>query len=163
MTTRPDDQACTRPVSTTTGSTARFPMGRGQRRTALTVHIIAAGAWTGIDVIVAVLVLTGYFSADVTVRSLAYRALATFVVWPMLAAGLISLGSGIARGLGTRWGLLRHWWVAVKLALNLVLCTLILLVLQPGMDDVSRYGQDLLTGHPDPGRWPRCSSRRRCR
>lgn len=152
MTTRPDDQVRTRPVSKTTASAARLPMGRGQRRTTLTVHIIAAGAWVGIDVIVAVLVLTGYFSADVTVRSLAYRALATFVVWPMLAAGLISLVSGIALGLGTRWGLLRHWWVAVKLALNLVLCTLILAVLQPGMDEVSRYGQDLLTGQPDPSR-----------
>jgi hypothetical protein len=116
------------------------------------VHSIAAGAWIGIDVIVAVLVLTGRFSGDLAVRSLAYRALATFVVWPMLAAGLVSLVTGLALGLGTRWGLLRYWRVAVKLGLNLVLCTLILVVLLPGMGEVSQYGQDLLAGDPDTGR-----------
>lgn len=98
-----------------------------------------------------------------TVRSLAYRALATFVVWPMLITGLVSLASGLVLGLGTPWGLLRYWWVAAKLALNLVLCTLILLVLQPGMDQVDRYGQDLLTGHPDPGRVATLFFHQRCR
>lgn len=130
----------------------RLPLGRRLRKATLALHIAAAGAWIGIDVIVAVLVLTGWFSGDVTVRSLAYRALATFVVWPMLTTGLVSLVSGLVLGLGTAWGLLRYWWVGVKLALNLVLCSLIVLVLQPGMDQVARYGQDLLTGHPDSGR-----------
>jgi hypothetical protein len=139
-------------VSATAGRTARLRLGHGWRRSTLAVHIIAAGAWIGIDVIVAVLVLTGRFSGDLAVRSLAYRALATFVVWPMLAAGLVSLVSGLVLGLGTRWGLLRYWWVAVKLGLNLVLCTLILAVLQPGMDEVSQYGQDLLAGDPEAGR-----------
>jgi hypothetical protein len=32
-----------------------------------------------------------------------------------------------------------------------VLCTLIVVVLQPGMDAVAGYGQDLLTGDPDRG------------
>ena len=103
-----------------------------------------------IDVIVAVLVLTGRFSNDIAVRSLAYRALATFVVWPMLATALASLVTGVLLGLGTRWGLIRYWWVAVKLVLNVVLCTLIVLVLQPGMGQVDDYGRDLLTGAADP-------------
>ena len=129
----------------------RLPLSRGWRNATLVVHIVAAGAWIGIDVIVAVLVLTGRFSNNVAVRSLAYQALATFVVWPMLTAGLVSLATGPILGLGTTWGLLRYWWVAVKLALNLVLCTLIVLVLRPGMDEVAGYGRDLLTGTPDPG------------
>ncbi len=125
-------------------------LGRRWRLATLVVHIVAAGAWIGIDVIVAVLVLTGWFSGDVEVRSLAYQALATFVVWPMLTAGLVSLVTGLILGLGTKWGLVRYWWVAVKLALNLVLCTLIVVALQPGMAEVARYGQNLLTGAPDP-------------
>jgi hypothetical protein len=118
------------------------------RKTTLLVHIIAAGAWIGIDVIVAVLVLTGRYADSVATRSLAYQALATFVVWPMLLSGLISLATGIVLGLGTKWGLVRYWWVAVKLVLNLVLCTLIVLVLQPGLGDVGDYGRELLTGSP---------------
>jgi hypothetical protein len=135
---------------------ARVPRGRrlrlspGWHKTTLVTHIVSAGAWIGIDVLVAVLVLTGRFAGDVQQRSLAYRALAAFVVWPMLASGLVCLATGLILGLATTWGLLRYWWVAVKLTLNLVLCTLIVLVLQPGMDQVSEYGQDLLNGTADP-------------
>jgi len=142
----------TRPVSAAQEARDRRPrLSRGLRRTTLVLHIVAAGAWIGIDVIVAVLVLAGWSSGAVAVRSLAYQALATFVVWPMLTAGLVCLATGLVLGLGSKWGLVRYWWVAVKLALNLVLCTLIVLVLQPGMDEVAGYGQDLLTGSPDPG------------
>lgn len=126
-------------------------LSRRWRMTTLVVHIVAAGAWIGIDVIVAVLVLTGWFSSDVAVRSLAYQALATFVVWPMLTSGLVCLATGVVLGLGSKWGLIRYWWVTIKLVLNLVLCTLILLLLRPGMTEVARYGKDLLTGTPDSG------------
>ena len=119
------------------------------RKTILLVHILAAGAWIGIDAIVAVLVVTGRYAGSVATRGLAYQALATFVVWPMLTSGLVSLVTGLILGLGTRWGLVRYWWVAVKLVLNLVLCALILLVLQPGMPDVGAYGRDLLAGTPN--------------
>jgi hypothetical protein len=143
-------------VTVTSGSTAaraprnrRIRLSRGRRQATLVAHIVSAGAWIGIDVIVAVLVVTGRFAGDPELRSLAYRALAAFVVWPMLAAGLLCLVTGVVLGLATTWGVLRYWWVAVKLALNLVLCTLILAVLQPGMDEVAGYGRDLLTGTAD--------------
>ena len=127
----------------------RLPLSRRWRRAILVAHIVAAGTWTGIDVIVAVLVLTGRFGGEVAVRSLAYQALAAFVVWPMLTAGLVCLATGLILGMSTTWGLLRYWWVTVKLALNLVLCLLIVLVLQPGMDEVAGYGQD--PAHRPPG------------
>ncbi|RMI46191.1 hypothetical protein EBO15_07780 [Actinomadura harenae] len=110
--------------------------------------MVSAGAWIGIDVLVALMVLTGWFADDVDLRSLAYRALAAFVVWPMLISGLVCLVSGVLLSLGTKWGLVRYWWVAVKLVLNVALCTVIILVLQPGMDAVGTYGQQLLTGNP---------------
>jgi hypothetical protein len=126
-----------------------YRLGARWRKAILLVHIVTAGAWLGIDVVVGVLVLTGRFGGTVDVRSLAYQALATFVVWPMLTAGLICLATGLLLGLGTKWGVLRYWWVAVKLALNLMLCMLILLVLQPGMDTVGEYGRDLAIGGAD--------------
>jgi hypothetical protein len=129
-------------------ATPRLALGRGWRRGLLVTHVVSGGAWIGIDVIVAVLVATGWFADDLELRSLAYRALAAFVVWPMLVSGLVCLGTGLLLGLGTKWGLVRYWWVLVKLVLNLLLCTLIVVVLQPGMDDVAAYGEDLLTGSP---------------
>ena len=136
----------TRPATAVSG----FVLGRRWRRATLILHIIAGGAWIGIDVMVAVLVWTGRYGPDAEVRGLAYRALAAFAVWPMLTAGLICLLSGLVLGLGTKWGLLRYWWVAVKLALNLVLCTLIIVALEPGMAAVAAYGRELGSGAQPP-------------
>ena len=64
-------------------------LSRGRYKATLVAHIVSAGVWIGIDVIVAVLVITGRFAGDLALRSLAYRALAAFVVWPILTAGLL--------------------------------------------------------------------------
>jgi hypothetical protein len=53
--------------------------------------------------------------------------------------------------MGTPWGLVRYWWAAVKLALNLVLSTLVIVALRPIMADVRAYGQDLSAGTPTDG------------
>ena len=125
---------------------ALFRLRGRTRKTVLILHILSVGTWVGVDVIVAVLVLTGWLSGDSSVRGLAYQALGTFVVWPMLVSGLVSLVTGVLLGLGSKYGLVRYWWVAVKLVLNLVLCTLILIALQPGLGDVAQYGRDLAAG-----------------
>jgi hypothetical protein len=127
-------------------ATGTFVLSRRWRKATLILHIVAGGSWIGIDVMVAVLVWTGWFGSDADVRGLAYRALAAFAVWPMLTSGLVCLVTGLLLGLGTRWGLLRYWWVAVKLVLNLVLCTLILVALEPGMAVVGAYGRELAGG-----------------
>jgi hypothetical protein len=127
-----------------------FKLGTGWRKAVLAAHVVSAGAWIGIDVIVAVLVLTGRFGTTGAVRGLAYQALATFVVWPMLSSALVCLATGLVLGLGTKWGLLRYWWVAIKFALNLVLCVLIVVALQPGMDELGAYGRELPAGAPEP-------------
>ena len=130
---------------------ARWPLGRRARLAVLTAHVLAAGAWIGIDVVVAVLVVAGWFGDDPAVRGAAYQVLATFVVGPMLTAGLATLATGLLLGLGTKWGLLRYWWVAVKLALNVVLCTLIIVALQPGMAAVGAYGRAVAEGQQPTG------------
>jgi hypothetical protein len=116
------------------------------RKTLLVTHLVSAGAWIGIDVLVAVLVGIGWWSDDPQRRATAYQALGWFVVWPMLTAALICLASGVALALRSRWGLVRYWWVLVKLVLNIVLSTLIVVALRPGMPDVVRHGQDLAAG-----------------
>jgi hypothetical protein len=51
-------------------------------------------------------------------------------------------------GLGTRYGLLRYWWVAVKLALNVVLALLVWVLLRPGLDAAAEYGRLLPASAP---------------
>jgi hypothetical protein len=115
------------------------------RKLWLVLHVLSAAAWIGIDVVVAVLVAVGRFGSP-SEQGLAYQALGSFIVWPMLTSGLVCLATGLVLGLATKWGLLRYWWVAVKLGLNLVLCTVIVTALRPGMPALRAHGEALSAG-----------------
>jgi hypothetical protein len=112
------------------GGTQKWRLGAKTRKGILVVHIASAGVWIGIDVVMGVLVFTALFGNEET-RALCYRALELFAVWPLIATGLVSLASGIVLGLGTKWGLVRYWWVAIKLALNIILVALVPVALRP--------------------------------
>ena len=127
----------------------QWRLGKRSRKVTLLAHIVSAGAWIGIDVIVAVLVGVGWFADSDSTRGAAYQALGLFVVWPMLTSALVCLGSGLLLGLGSKYGLLRFWWVAVKLFLNLLLTTLILIALKPGMPEIAEYGRSVSAGQPN--------------
>jgi hypothetical protein len=129
-------------------TTSRSRFGRTTRRAVLTVHIVAAGAWIGIDVVLGVLAVTALTTGNTRTEAVAYQAIGLFVVWPLLIAGLATAASGIALGLGTHYGLTRYWWVAVKLAMNVVLVTLVAFVLRPGLAEVARHGDDVAAGTP---------------
>jgi hypothetical protein len=135
----------TRTRTVAVGPPTRRPwrLGGRARKAVLLVHILAAGIWMGVDVIVGALVLGAAISDDAGVKGVAYQALGMFVLVPMLAAGLVCLASGVLLGLGSKYGLIRYWWVAVKLVLNVVLCVLIVVLLRPGLAEVSEYGKDL--------------------
>lgn len=124
----------------------RIPLGRRTRRAVLVVHIIASGAWVGIDVLLAVLVGTARLSSSTEVASVAYQAIGIFVLWPMFSAGVVSLVTGLLLGLGTKYGLVKYWWVAVKLVMNVVLMVLVLVALRPGLGDVAEHGRLLAQG-----------------
>jgi uncharacterized membrane protein len=111
-------------------------------------HIVAAGTWIGIDVVLATLVFTAWATGDVQTKAVCYQALELFAIWPLTTAGVVSLVTGVVLGLGTKYGLVRYWWVAVKLATNLVLTTLVLLVLRPGVEGVAEYGRRLAAHRP---------------
>ena len=124
------------------------PLGRNGRRAALTVHILGAGAWIGIDVVLGVLVFTALFTTSTRTAALCYQALELFAVWPLLASGVLTLVSGVVLGLGTRYGLVRYWWVAVKLGINVVLVVLVAAALRPGLAEAASYGELLAAGQP---------------
>ena len=136
-------------VDTSTSPRLSVPrLDRGARRAVLTAHIVGAGAWIGIDVVLGVLVFTALFTSSRRIEALCYQALELFAVWPLLAAGLVTLATGMILGLGSNYGLIRYWWVAVKLALNVVLSVLVLVALRPAVSEATRYGEALAAGEP---------------
>jgi hypothetical protein len=130
------------------GDALRWRLGARTRKGFLVVHIASAGTWIGLDVVMGVLVFTALLSEDDDTRALCYRALELFAIWPLLTTGLVCLGSGVVLGLGTKWGLVRYWWVAIKLALNVVLVVLVVFALRPGVVEMAEQGRRFEAGSP---------------
>ncbi len=122
---------------------------RGRTRKAfLVVHIIAAAMWFGIDLALGILAITAMLTDSPQTAGTALQAIELFAVWPMFGASLVCLGTGVVLGLGSRYGLLRYWWVLVKLGINVAMSTLILFALRPGIDDAADIGRRLVAGDP---------------
>lgn len=121
----------------------RVPVPRAARSALLIVHIVAIAAWIGLDVALGLLVLVPMAAPEWTAAC--YQVL-PLLFWPLLTAGLLSALSGVALGLVTRWGLVRHWWVAIKLMINVVLIVLVALLLGPGLDAAGEFGRALAAG-----------------
>lgn len=121
-------------------------LGARTRKGALVAHIASAGAWIGLEVVMGVLVFTALATGDDAVKALCFRALELFAVWPLIIAGLLCLASGVVLGLGTKWGLIRYWWVAIKLALNVVLVALVPLLLRPQVIEMAEQGRRFMAG-----------------
>jgi hypothetical protein len=126
----------------------RRRLGIRARRIALITHIAAAGAWLGVDVAMAVLIVTAMTSSDRGTLAFTLQALELVTVWPLLSCGLVCLLSGVVLGLGSRWGVLRYWWVATKLAITLVLLTLVVVSLRFEVADQAARARRLAAGVP---------------
>ncbi|CAM3006724.1 hypothetical protein SAXI111661_13395 [Saccharomonospora xinjiangensis] len=130
-------------ASVATGMTPRR-LGKRARKATLVTHIATAGVWLGLDVAMAVLVATAWLADDRFVVTASYTALAAVTGWPLLIAGVTCLLSGVVLGLGTRYGLVRYWWVAVKLAIAVVFVALVVVLLWPAVEEAA--GQSRAAG-----------------
>jgi hypothetical protein len=97
------------------------------RKFTFTTHVATSVGWIGAVLVFLALAAIGLSSQDEqTVRG-AYLVMAPaawLVLVPLAHAALVS---GIALALGTPWGLIRHYWVALKLVIT-AFSTVILLI-----------------------------------
>jgi hypothetical protein len=117
------------------------------RKGLLVVHIASAGSWIGIDVVMGVVIFTALV-ADDTTRALCYQALELFAGWPLAVAGLVCLASGVVLGLGTPYGLVRYWWVVIKLTINILFVALVPVALRPEVLEMAEEGRRFAAGLP---------------
>lgn len=110
---------------------APFELSRRGRRALLVVHVVVSVGWLGLTLGVLTLGLAGRFSGDAATMRAAYLALGVLGDWLLVPVSLLSLLSGVWLGLGTRWGLLRHRWVLVKLVLTVAAVAATVLALRP--------------------------------
>jgi hypothetical protein len=105
------------------------------RKALLSLHIGASVALigSGAGITALSLIAVGESAGDAHVI---YTAARTLVFTLGIPLSFISLLSGIAMGLGTRWGVLRHRWVVAKLGLQLAIIACGGLVIRPAMESL---------------------------
>lgn len=119
--------------------------GRG-RKAFLVLHIVSGAMWFGIDLGLGILVITALVTGDPQTAGTAVQAVELFAIWPMFGASLVCLGAGMVLALGSKYGLLRYWWVATKFGITVLMSTLIVVSLRPGIDEAASVGERLMAG-----------------
>lgn len=100
------------------------------RRWALTVHVTTSVGWTGAVITFLAVAAMGLRSQDpATVRG-AYLLMEPAAHAVLVPLALLSLLTGVVQSLGTPWGLLRHYWVVLKLGITVVATAVLLGYLQ---------------------------------
>jgi len=107
-------------------------MTPGLRKFVRTAHVIFSVGWLGTVAGFLALAIAGLTSQDIQIVRASYLAMeliTRYVIVPLSFAPLLLTGPILS--LGTPWGLFRHYWIVVKLLIN-ILSTIILLVhMQP--------------------------------
>lgn len=111
------------------------------RKAALVVHVGISVAWIG--------AVAAYLALDVSVATgqdpqalrAAYAGMALIATKVIVPFAFGSLGTGLVMSLGTKWGLLRHYWVVISLLLTII-ATAVLLVEVETINHLARTAAD---------------------
>jgi hypothetical protein len=135
-------------------------MSPAVRKFALTVHLTTSVGWVGAVIAYLGLGLAAVASSDTETIRAAWIAMDVTGWWVIVPLAIGALVTGLVMSLGTGWGLFRHYWTLISLALT-VLGTVVLVVHMPSvsviatrargadLSDVHAYGGDLF--HPTAG------------
>lgn len=102
-----------------------------------TLHLALSVGWIGAVVAYLVLGVSAVTTKDAqTIRAawIAMELIGWSAIVPMAIGSLLT---GLIMSLGTPWGLFRHYWVLITLALTLF-CVLILLLHMPSVSGIAR-------------------------
>lgn len=121
------------PSTSSSSSSARKKLGRPARRAFLVVHVIASAGWLGLTLGLLALAITAATTGSAVTVEASVRAMKLFADWLLLPLAFLTLVSGLALSLGTRWGLAQHRWVYIKFWLTLATTTATTFALRPGL------------------------------
>jgi SNF family Na+-dependent transporter len=100
-------------------------MPPGLRKFALATHLSVSVGWIGAVAGYLVLDVTVALSQDPPTVRAAWIGMDLIVARAILPLALAALVTGLIMSLGTKWGLIRHWWVLISFLLTVV-ATLVL-------------------------------------
>nr|CEL17482.1 Flavodoxin reductases (ferredoxin-NADPH reductases) family 1; Vanillate O-demethylase oxidoreductase [Kibdelosporangium sp. MJ126-NF4] len=94
------------------------------RKALVATHVIASASWVGITATIVAMSVVAMTTRDAEVMLVTYRLMESFDLTLLPWANFASTLSGIAVGIVTPWGLVRYYWVAIKLAISVSILVL---------------------------------------
>src|SRR5437879_4832530 len=110
------------------------------RKLVLTVHLTCSVGWIGAVVAYLALGVTAVTSPDTQTVRAAWVAMEVTGWWAIVPLAIAALLTGLVISLGTQWGLFRHYWVLISLALT-ILSTVVLVLHMPTVSGMARLAQ----------------------
>jgi len=104
------------------------------RNLLLITHIVVAVGVLGADLVLLTLGVTALAGGDPELIRASYLTMGLLADAVLVPLALAAPLTGILLGLGTGWGLTRHWWVLAKLVLTIAVATAAVLVLRPALN-----------------------------
>lgn len=96
------------------------------RKAALVLHVTTSVGWCGAVAAFLVLAVTANVSSDPSDVRAAYLAM-EIMGWTILVPlSVLAFASGILQSVGTKWGLIRYYWVLFKLGITVVATAVLL-------------------------------------
>jgi hypothetical protein len=108
------------------------PMPPALRKLLLAVHLIVSLGWIGAATAYVAVAVAAAAGDRETVRA-SWAAMSLIGWWVLVPLALASVITGLIMGSGTHWGLVRHYWVTISLAVTVFAAAVLLL----HMPDVS--------------------------
>jgi hypothetical protein len=127
------------PAPVTRTTPRRFRLGRTNHKIALAAHVLSAVGWFGVAALVAFFAIVAGTSGDRALSRALYRTLETSV-WLSIPLGIAAFGTGTVLSVGTKWGLVRHWWVVAKIVIAAVVVVTDALVVRSAAHDAVVHG-----------------------
>ncbi len=101
------------------------------RKARLLVHLVGSLAWLGAIAAYFALAVRGFTgAADLGTRA-AYMNMLDVGWHVVVPLGVVSVATGAVQALGTPWGLLRNYWVIVKMGIGILALGIMLLHMGP--------------------------------
>lgn len=89
------------------------------RKFALATHLTCSIGWIGGVIAYLALDISVATGQDPQAVRAAWIGMDRIVSWAIVPLSVASLLTGLVMSLGTKWGLIRHWWVVISFGLTL--------------------------------------------
>ncbi len=115
-------------------------MTPGVRKFVLTIHLMCSVGWIGAVVAYLALGIAAVTSSDAQTVRAAWTAMEVTGWGAIVPLAVTALLTGFVMSLGTQWGLFRHYWVLISLALT-ILSTVVLVLHRPTVSAMAKLAR----------------------